>query len=127
MFASNPRNLGHLVHHYGGKDVGSFIEPNVSPLRESVTRAMFVDATHDNDPGHIQVCHDMCYPIIMTHLVTQSRSVWDALPNTALVAVAGCATGSCRGYDELVPHMVSWGLNYSLYCMCKQILFIDVP
>jgi len=55
MFASTPRNLGHLVHHYGGTAVGSFIEPVLSPLKGSVTRAMFVDATHDNDPGHIQV------------------------------------------------------------------------
>lgn len=36
----------------------------------------------------------------------QSRSVYDALPNTALAAIASCASGSCRGYDELVPHMV---------------------
>ena len=64
MFASDPRNLGHLVHHYGGKDVGSFIEPSISPLRESVTRAMFVDATHDNDPGHIQVY--MCVHSVVT-------------------------------------------------------------
>ena len=55
MFASTPRKLGHLVHHYGGTAVGSFIEPDQSPLSSSVTRAMFVDATHDNDPGHIQV------------------------------------------------------------------------
>ena len=55
MFASTSRKLGHLVHHYGGTAVGSFIEPDESPLKGSVTRAMFVDATHDNDPGHIQV------------------------------------------------------------------------
>ena len=55
MFAPTPRNLGHLVHHYGGTAVGSFIDHSESPLNGSVTRAMFVDATHDNDPGHIQV------------------------------------------------------------------------
>ena len=42
--------------------------------------------------------------------------MWDALPNTALVAIAGCAVGSCRGYDELVPHMVSSHIN-----MCSVI------
>jgi hypothetical protein len=39
--------------------------------------------------------------------ILQSRSVYDALPNTALAAIASCASGGCRGYDELVPHMVS--------------------
>ena len=33
--------------------------------------------------------------------------MYDALPNTALVSIASCASGGCRGYDELVPHMVS--------------------
>ena len=32
--------------------------------------------------------------------------MYDALPNTALVAIASCASGGTRGYDELVPHMV---------------------
>ena len=32
--------------------------------------------------------------------------MYDVLPNTALTAIASCASGGCRGYDELVPHMV---------------------
>ena len=50
------RELSYIVHSYGGKDVGSFIEPTVSPLKKCRAHAMFVDATHDNDPGHIKVC-----------------------------------------------------------------------
>ena len=94
MSASTPHELKHLVHHYGGTAEGSFIELDESILRSGVTQAMFVDSIHDNNSGHVQA-------------ENLFRSVWDALPNTALVAIAGCAVGSCRGYDELVPHMVS--------------------
>ena len=51
-------------------------------------------------------------------LLLQSRSVFDALPNSALVAIASCASGSCRGYDELVPHKV---------CPFFSIVMVTVP
>ena len=56
MFASYPRELGRLVYKYGGVPVASFLPPpSSSVLQPSVAHAMFMDATHDNDPGHIQV------------------------------------------------------------------------
>lgn len=91
MFAGYARELGRLVFKYGGVPVASFLAPDgTSVLKPTTAHAMFMDATHDNDPGHIL-----------------SRSVYDVLPNTALVTIASCANGGCRGYDELVPHMVS--------------------
>ena len=94
VLASTPHELKHLVHHYGDTAEGSFFELDESILRSGVAQTMFVDSIHDNDPRPIQA-------------ENLFRSVWDALPNTALVAITGCAIGSCRGYDELVPHMVS--------------------
>ena len=53
MFAYNPRELGRLVYKYGGVPVASFFSGNV--LKPCTAHAMFIDATHDNDPGHILV------------------------------------------------------------------------
>ena len=56
MFAPIPYELGRLVYKYGGETVASFLPPRKGgTLKPSVAHAMFVDATHDNDPGHIQV------------------------------------------------------------------------
>ena len=53
MFAPIPRELGRLIYKYGGDPVASFFSSDV--LKPSVAHAMFMDATHDNDPGHILV------------------------------------------------------------------------
>lgn len=56
MFASYPRELGRLVFKYGGAPVASFLPPTSNAvLKPTTTNALFMDATHDNDPGHIQV------------------------------------------------------------------------
>ncbi|OTF77497.1 glycogen debranching enzyme-like protein [Euroglyphus maynei] len=99
MSASTPFELQRQVYRFGGQPVGSF-KPDLMktgdtqailysrPMIPSVTHAIFFDQTHDNES-----------PIVR-------RTAYDPLPTSALISMTYSATGSNRGYDELVPHHV---------------------
>ena len=124
MQAWNTQELSRLVHRHGGRPIGSFevdevsghertamsngsingtrVEP--SSKRETVRRiklsplhALFMDCTHDNE------------------VPAQKRDARDTLPNTALVNMCACATGSVMGYDEIYPQLVDLVHETRLY------------
>ncbi|KAI9812998.1 MAG: hypothetical protein M1832_006435 [Thelocarpon impressellum] len=113
MQAWSPGELSRLVHRHGGRPIGSFeadlvlsgeqsaalaAEEDGSPvpckkeavhhIKQTPVHALFMDCTHDNE------------------VPTQKRDARDTLPNSALVSMCACATGSVMGYDELYPKQI---------------------
>lgn len=124
MQAWSTSELSRLVHMHGGRPIGSFEvdevygneishdpAPNtndinglgkpkierIHKIKQSPIHALFMDCTHDNEPP------------------AQKRDAQDTLPNTTLVNMCACATGSVMGYDEIYPKHVDLVLESRLY------------
>ncbi|XP_071341644.1 glycogen debranching enzyme-like isoform X2 [Trachinotus anak] len=95
--AAESQEEGRWLSWFGKEPVGAFIQPSLRPLVPAVAHTMFMDIS-PNDHSQIQNC-----------------SVYDFLPNSTLVSMACCATGSTRGYDELLPHQISEDHQYTYW------------
>uniref|UniRef100_A0A915PP57 Glycogen debranching enzyme n=1 Tax=Setaria digitata TaxID=48799 RepID=A0A915PP57_9BILA len=80
---------GRFIYRYGGDVFGGFIQRTFQDATSSVAPAFFFDQTHDNPPAILK------------------RSVYDCIPTAAMLAMANCAVGTVRGYDELVPYQIN--------------------
>ncbi|KAJ2867181.1 bifunctional 4-alpha-glucanotransferase/amylo-alpha-1,6-glucosidase, partial [Coemansia erecta] len=126
--AWDPKEMSRLAHRYGGYPIGSLAidclgEPGfftddehggarihgiVAPLNASLPHAIFFDCTHDNETP------------------AQKRTMEDALPNTAIVSMTSCATGSNRGYDELYPKYLNIVLEQRRYAVLDDPLSVGI-
>ncbi|MFH4973467.1 hypothetical protein AB6A40_000176 [Gnathostoma spinigerum] len=86
--AHDSHEQGRFVYRYGGDVVGAFIQSSVQDASPDVAHALFYDQTHDNPPPE------------------KKRTVHDVLATAGMVGIAGCANGSTRGYDELIPFKI---------------------
>ncbi|KAJ1998827.1 bifunctional 4-alpha-glucanotransferase/amylo-alpha-1,6-glucosidase, partial [Coemansia thaxteri] len=128
MQAWNSHEMSRLAHRHGGRPIGSLaidclgepgvfidhehggarIEGVIAPLTGSLPHAIFFDCTHDNE------------------VPAQKRTVEDALPNSAIVAMTACATGSNRGYDELYPELLNVVHEHRRYAVLEDPLGIGL-
>eukprot|EP00053_Salpingoeca_punica_P015824 m.146643 g.146643 ORF g.146643 m.146643 type:complete len:1557 (-) comp16812_c0_seq2:328-4998(-) len=74
-----------MLYEFGGDPIGTFREVSLKEreLRPSLPYALFMDATHDNEP------------------IARKFSLLAALPISALISGVNNGVGSTRGYDEL--------------------------
>jgi len=103
MVCYDSGELSRVTHRYGGHSIGSIEEVgfkskfssgttsqpyNTKSIKPSLPPALFMDCTHDNETPY------------------QKRTVFDTVPNAAVVAMTASAIGSTRGYDEIFPKTI---------------------
>ncbi|EGC38367.1 hypothetical protein DICPUDRAFT_45888 [Dictyostelium purpureum] len=110
MQCHDPSEFSRVVYRYGGSPIGSVHDCeyhskypstsqsyNTKPLKPTLPPALFMDCTHDNETPY------------------QKRTVYDTLPNAAIVTMTVSAIGSTRGYDEIFPKTIDLVNETRLY------------
>uniref|UniRef100_A0A5S6QS88 4-alpha-glucanotransferase n=1 Tax=Trichuris muris TaxID=70415 RepID=A0A5S6QS88_TRIMR len=92
-----PYEIGSLIRRFGGKPIGSFVQPPLSLLSPSDIPIMLFDMTLDDES-----------PV-------RTRTPLDILPTASLLAAAGHPYGSCRGIDELVLNKIDASTEQKRY------------
>lgn len=95
MASGNPAELAASINHYS------------TPVISAQPHALLMDCTHDNPSP------------------SQKRTAVDALPNAAIVAMASCAIGSVRGYDQLCPKHLNIVAEKRKYLISSQLSPIE--
>lgn len=80
--------LNVFFSRYGGDHIGTYKDHPVVTVVPHAAHAIIFDQSHDNES------------------LLEQRSVYDVLSTSAILAMSCAATGSTRGYDELVPHHI---------------------
>ncbi|KAI1711883.1 glycogen debranching enzyme, glucanotransferase domain-containing protein [Ditylenchus destructor] len=101
--APDSHEQGRFVYRYGGDPVGAFHSKSTRPAIGGVAHALLYDQTHDNPSPF------------------QKRTAYDYVPTAAMTAMAYCASGTTRGYDEFVPFHIDVVHEKRLYHNWEEI------
>ncbi|KAI8850092.1 amylo-alpha-1,6-glucosidase-domain-containing protein [Chytridium lagenaria] len=103
MNAWDPKELSRLVHRFGGEPVGSFTFPPehfpLDMLGHSLN-STFYNPVSDKSNIVVEVRGSTLMRTHDNETPHQKRTAEDTLPTAALVAMANCAVGSVKGFDE---------------------------
>ncbi|KAI6647043.1 hypothetical protein LOD99_8967 [Oopsacas minuta] len=98
-----PYDLCSHIYKFGGElFIGSMLQQITLPSKGDTPLAIFYDVTHDNEN------------------IIEKHTVFDVVPTTAIISMSTCPTGSCRGYDELIPHHIHIVREKRLYSNYKE-------
>lgn len=123
MQAWSTGEISRLAHMHGGRPIGSFEVDEVSS-NETVKKLPGINGATGVQPSKIESLHRIqkspVHALFMdcTHdnkFPAQKRDARDTLPNTTLVNMCACATGSVMGYDEIYPEYVDLVQETRLY------------
>ncbi|CAN9506545.1 unnamed protein product [Ophioblennius macclurei] len=93
------QSKGNWLPCFGKEPIGAFVQPTLRPMTPAAAHSMFKDIS----PNYYRPIKDY--------------SVYNIMVDATMVSMACCATGSTRGYDELLLHRAP-GMSEALQYAC---------